>query len=135
MAEEVRGVSNEYEEEEIDRRDTGVRIALTLLFVLIAAAIESVLTLIVVFQLLWTLATRQAPSRRLRELANRIIAYYYRIGRYLTYNESRLPFPFADFPASLEGDAWNPDERESEALGLPQWKPGDDRDDVEEELR
>ncbi len=118
MTEDARLGSDAYREHEVDRADTGIRIALTLLFVLIAAMIESVLSVIVVFELLWTLITKQAPSPRVRELANRIVAYYYRIGRYLTYNESRLPFPFTDFPRALEADAWDPEERESETLGL-----------------
>ena len=118
MSEDTRMGADEHLEQEVDRADTGIRIALTLLFVLIAAMIESVLSVIVVFELLFTLVTKQAPSPRVRELANRIVAYYYRIGRYLTYNESRLPFPFTDFPRALEADAWNPEERESETLGL-----------------
>ncbi len=129
MSENTRMGVDEYQEQEIDRADTGIRIALTLLFVLIAAMIESVLSVIVVFELLFTLVTKQAPSPRVRELANRIVAYYYRIGRYLTYNESRLPFPFTDFPRALEADAWDPEERESSALGLLERDgPEDDED-------
>ncbi len=129
MTEDARMDEDTYPEQEVDRADTGIRIALTLLFVLIAAMIESVLSVIVVFELLWTLVTKEAPSPRVRELANRIVAYYYRIGRYLTYNESRLPFPFADFPRAIEADAWDPEERESEALGLLERdRPEDDED-------
>ena len=129
MTEDARMDEDTHPEQEVDRADTGIRIALTLLFVLIAAMIESLLSVIVVFELLWTLVTKEAPSPRVRELANRIVAYYYRIGRYLTYNESRLPFPFADFPRALEADAWDPEERESEALGLlPRDGPEDDED-------
>ncbi len=118
-----------YLEHEVDRADTGIRIALTLLFVLIAAVVESVLSVIVVFELLWTLITKQAPSPRVRDLANRIVGYYYRIGRYLTYNESRVPFPFTDCPRALAGDGWNPEERESSALGLLERdEPEDDED-------
>ena len=132
MSEDTRMGVDEYLEQEVDRADTGIRIALTLLFVLIAAMIESVLSVIVVFELLFTLVTKQAPSPRVRELANRIVAYYYRIGRYLTYNESRLPFPFTDFPRALEADAWDPGERESETLGLLE---RDRLEDDDEDLR
>ncbi len=129
MTQDARMGVDAYMEHEVDRRDTGIRIALTLLFVLIAALIESVLSGIVVFELLWTLITKEAPSPRVRELANRIVGYYYRIGRYLTYNESRVPFPFTDFPRALEGDAWNPEDRESDALGLLERdEPEDDED-------
>jgi hypothetical protein len=101
---------------EIDRKDTGIRILLTFLFVLIVGLIESVLGLIIVFALLWALITQQPPGVRVRAFANRIITYYYRIGRYLTYNESRVPFPFSDFPEAIEEPRWTPESRESETL-------------------
>jgi len=105
-------------EDEIERLDTGLRIGLSLLFVLIGSVIETVIGVIVIFELVVALVTKRPPSARVRELANRIIGYYYRIGRYLTYNESRVPFPFSDFPAALEGDAWRPGDSESKAMGL-----------------
>lgn len=123
MSEDVRSESYAYEEEDVERGQTGIRMLLTVLFALIASVLEGALGLIVVFSLLWTLVTKRPPSPRLREFANRIIAYYYRIGRYLTYNESRVPFPFDDFPAALEGDAWSAQDRESEALGLDRDEP------------
>lgn len=130
MAEDLRTGIDDDLSNEVDRVDTGIRILLTLLFALAATVIESLIGVIVVFELLWTLLTKQAPSPRVREFANRIISYYYRIGRYLTYNESRVPFPFSDFPAAVEGDAWSPQERESETLGLPR-----DSIDEEDEIR
>jgi hypothetical protein len=118
-------------ESEIDRKDTGIRILLTILFVLIVGLVESVLGLIILFALLWALITKQPPAVGVRALANRIIAYYYRIGRYLTYNESLAPFPFSDFPEALEESSWAPEPRESESLGLA-WPAGDD-DEAERE--
>ena len=92
----------ESERTEIDRRDTGLRILYSLLFWLIAGVLRAVLGLLIVFDLLYTLVTGQLPPERVRQLGNRIIAYFYRVGRYLTYNESALPFPFSEFPAELE---------------------------------
>ena len=112
-------------ESEIDRKDTGIRILLTILFVLVVGVVESVLGLIILFALLWALITKQPPGVRVRALANRIIAYYYRIGRYLTYNESLVPFPFSEFPEALEESRWTPDPPESESLGLAR-PAGDD---------
>ena len=109
----------------IERRDTGIRILLTILFALVATVVETVLSVIVLFSLIWTLVTQQAPSPRLRALANRIIAYYYGIGRYLTYNESRVPFPFSDFPDAFEESHWSP---ASESLGLSR-SPGEEAED------
>ncbi len=103
---------------EIERRDSGIRILLTILVALVAGLIESVLALVVIFELAWALITRQPPGLRVRELANRALVYYYRIWRYLTYNEAQVPFPFSDFPVVLEESSWSPEPRESEVLGL-----------------
>ena len=122
------------EDQRIRRGDTGLRILLSLLFALIGGVLETVLWLIVFFQLIVALATQRPPSLRVREFANRILSYYYRLGRYLTYNESRVPFPFSDFPEASEGDAWDPDETESQALGISrrESEPGleDEEDDA-----
>jgi hypothetical protein len=90
--------------------------------------VESVVGLIIVFALLWALITQQPPSLRVRAFANRIITYYYRIGRYLTYNESLVPFPFSDFPEAIEKPRWGPESRESETLN-----PHREADDGESE--
>ena len=89
-------------EDAIDRRDTGLRLLSTLLFAVIWGVVETALAVVVVFSLVWALIARQGPPPRLRELANRLVAYAYRIWRYLTYNEARVPFPFSEFPAALE---------------------------------
>ncbi|HKJ25787.1 MAG TPA: DUF4389 domain-containing protein [Myxococcota bacterium] len=105
-------------EPEIDRRDTGVRILLTILLAIVTELLGSIVGLIVVFGLLWSLITRRAPSVAVRNAANRLIAYDYRIARWLTYNEREIPFPFSDFPEPLEASTWEPDVRESEELGF-----------------
>lgn len=110
----------------LERGETGFRILLTLLFVLVAAALEAVLTVVIVFELLWALATRQPPRPRVRELANRVVTYYYRIGRYMTYNDARPPFPFSDFPEPVEGDGWDPSVSQAESIGLSR-APRDER--------
>lgn len=127
MTEADHGNAARVSESEIDRKDTGIRILLTILFVLIAGVVESILGLIILFALLWALITKQPPGVGVRALANRIIAYYYRIGRYLTYNESLVPFPFSEFPEALEESRWTPDPRESESLGLV--RPGSNEEE------
>ena len=104
---------------EIPRMETAHRIALTLLFAIVAGAMRTVLALIVAFELLFALITRRPPGARVRELANRLTTYYYRLLRYLTYNESRVPFPFSDFPEPLEADAFRVEDRDSEVLDEP----------------
>ena len=125
---------------EIDRSETGIRILLTILFAFVRGVVDSLLGVIVLFELLWTLITRQPPSPRLRELANRVVAFEYRIGRYLTYNEGSVPFPFSEFPREIEPSTWSPDVSEREALGLhDEWADAevrttwDERGDSEED--
>ena len=95
----------EGEDIEIERSETGLRILLTLLFYLIARALGFVLAVVIVFELIYTLITRAAPPERVRQFANRAISYFYRVGRYLTYNELDRPFPFSDFPPEIEPPA------------------------------
>lgn len=118
MTEADRGDAAAASESEIARKDTGIRILLTILFVLIAQVLDTVLGLIILFALLWALITKQAPGTGVRGLANRIVSYYYRIGRYLTYNEALVPFPFSEFPEAVEEPRWAARPSESESLGL-----------------
>jgi len=109
---------------DIDPRDTGIRILLTLLFTLVASVLNTLVGLLVAFSLLWTLVTRQSPHPRLRSLANRIITYQYRINRYITYNSADVPFPFSDLPNSLEAPTWEGESPTAEAVGLsPRRRP------------
>ncbi len=87
---------------EIERKDTGIRMLLTLLFVVILHAVEAVLAVTVLFSLAVALITKRPPGERVRSFANRTLSYLYRIVRYLTYNEHQAPFPFADFPREVE---------------------------------
>lgn len=101
-------------ERPIERGDTGVRILLSLLFVVIWALVESAIGAIVVFSVAWALITQSPPPRRIRAFANRAVAYGYEIGRYLSYNEPRVPFPFSDFPEARDpvGDPGQDESRE-----------------------
>ena len=74
---------------------------------------------------------RQVVLVALLGLAVSALLYDYRIARWLTYNEQRIPFPFSDFPDSIEEPDWDPDVRESEALGF---ELSDDEED-DDELR
>ena len=92
----------DYEEGGIERTDTALRMAYSLLFALIISVLETVVGALVVFQLLYTLVTKREPSQRVCELGNRISTYFYRMLRYLTHNSDALPFPFNDFPDAIE---------------------------------
>ena len=92
----------ELEGEEISRRETGIRILLSLLFALVWSVVEMVLLALVVFELAFALITERAPGDRIRGFANRVVSYAYRIFRYLTYNDEVVPFPFSDWPSEIE---------------------------------
>ncbi len=92
----------EYEEGGIERTDTALRMAYSLLFALIISVLETVVGAIVVFQLLFTFVTKREPSKRVSELGNRVATYFYRMLRYLTHNSDEPPFPFNDFPEAVE---------------------------------
>ncbi len=92
----------EAEETTIERRQTGIRILLALLFMVIFRVTSVVLAVVVIFELLYALITRQPPSDRVRGFANRTLSYLYAVTRYLTYNQAELPFPFSDFPREVE---------------------------------
>jgi hypothetical protein len=92
----------EVEEREIERVDTGIRFLLTLVFFVVARVLETVLSVIILFELLYTAITKNPPPERLRGFANRAVAYFYRLGRYLIYAEADPPFPFSDFPEEVE---------------------------------
>ncbi|NIQ37506.1 MAG: DUF4389 domain-containing protein [Proteobacteria bacterium] len=84
------------------RRQTGIRVLTTLFFVIVVWSIlETIVLLIVIFQIIHALILEK-PNLWLRGFANRTIAYFYRMMRYLTYNEERAPFPFSRFPGEIE---------------------------------
>lgn len=86
----------------VHRSDVLVRIVYSLLFAAIVGLLDTLMAVIVVFQLLFSLVTESLPSARLQRFANALIAYYYQVFRYLTHNDSVIPFPFSDLPDPLE---------------------------------
>ena len=87
---------------DIDRSDVGVRIVYSLLFAVILSVLEPVLFAVVAYQLIYSLVTQRVPGKRVQAFANGIIAYFRQILRYITHNDSVIPFPFSDFPEPLE---------------------------------
>jgi hypothetical protein len=100
---------------QITRKETVIRILLTLLFVVIVArVIEVMLAVVILFEVVYALMTRRPPGERVKRFANRTLSYLYRITRFLTYNEAAPPFPFADFPSEVEPPAPLHQRREEE---------------------
>ena len=88
--------------DEILRAQTGVRILLSLLFLVVVNVVEMVLFVVIVFELLYALITQRRPSGEVRRFARRALDYAVASVRYLTYHDDEPPFPFADFPPETE---------------------------------
>lgn len=86
----------------VSRSDVVIRIVYSIVLSLILWLLDTLLWVVVVFQLLFSLITRTLPSGRLQRFANAVVAYYYQVLRYLTHNDSVIPFPFSDLPEPLE---------------------------------
>jgi hypothetical protein len=87
---------------EIERKDTGIRVALSLLYWVIMEVVKTVVAVIVIYELIYTLITKKPPNEGVRNFANRALSYQYRLLRYLTFNEPYRPFPLAEFPPEVE---------------------------------
>ena len=84
------------------RKQTGIRILATLFFgIVVWAILEIIMFLVVILQILYALIAER-PNSWMIGFANQAIAYFYRVMRYLTFNEDRMPFPFSRFPEELE---------------------------------
>ena len=66
---------------EIERKDTGVRVVLSLLYWIILEVVKMVVAVLVIFELLYTLITKKPPSEGVRTFANRALSYQYRMLR------------------------------------------------------
>lgn len=89
-------------DEPIDRADTGVRILLSLLFFVIVRVVETVLLVVILFELIAALITRREPSAQVKRFASRALSYAVVVVRYLTYHSDQAPFPFEEFPPELD---------------------------------
>ena len=92
---------NDQPQEPLSRNHIVCRLAFTLLILPITAICNLLIVLTTLFQFLLLIITLK-HSEPLRAFANRVIAYVYRLWRYISLNSSRRPFPFAEFPAELE---------------------------------
>ena len=45
---------------------------------------------------------QREPGPEIRRFANQTISYLVRIGRFLSYNDETLPFPFREFAGELD---------------------------------
>jgi hypothetical protein len=92
---------NDQPQEQLSRQHIVCRLLFTLLILPITAICNLLIVLTFLFQFLLLIITLK-HSEPLRAFANRVIAYVYRLWRYISLNSSQRPFPFAEFPAELE---------------------------------
>lgn len=68
-----------------------------LFYLLLFYAVAVIVAVMAICQFVLVLVNG-APNGRLREFGARLNRYAYEILQYLSFNESRKPFPFSEFP-------------------------------------
>lgn len=96
----------------VSGKQIAIRLLYTLLFLVILGIVLFIVKVVVIFQFIYLFSTRK-QNESVRQFANKISVYGYRIFRYVTLNESQRPFPFAELPPELDPseDPFMPDER------------------------
>ncbi len=86
---------------DVSRKQIGIRLLYTILFLFILGIVIVMIKLVVFFQFIYCFGTRK-PNESVRQFSNKLSSYGYRIFRYITLNENKRPFPFNDFPSELD---------------------------------
>ena len=89
-------MSDDYRQN-IKDQSTWMRGLYIVLFTVIYSVTEIVIALIVTFQFLSVLLTRQTNDKLL-SLSMNLSSYIFQILKYLTFNSNERPYPFTDFP-------------------------------------
>jgi len=83
------------------RTQIGIRLILTILYLIIFEILKIVVQVTVLFQYVYLLIT-QRYNQPLRNFSNKVATYAYKIIRFSTLNDNHRPFPFSEFPAEME---------------------------------
>jgi hypothetical protein len=92
---------NELPEDKVPRGKIGMRLLLTILYLIILHVVQFVIQVLSLVQYVILFITR-THSEPLRKFSNQAAAYAYRVMRYVTLNENARPFPFSEFPQEME---------------------------------
>jgi len=92
---------NDIQKYTIERKKIAIRLLYTILNVVVLEILKAIIYVTVIFQYIY-LFIFQSPNEPIRVFSNRIATYAYRVIRYLSLNESTIPFPFSDFPPDVE---------------------------------
>lgn len=83
------------------RQKIAIRFLFTIFFVILLEILKIIVQLTVLFQYVHLFITTDYNDP-VRRFSNKLVAYAYKIMRYVTLTENTRPFPFADFPAELD---------------------------------
>jgi hypothetical protein len=92
---------NELPEDKVPRGKIGMRLLLTILYLVILHVVQFVVQVLCLVQYIILFITR-THSEPLRKFSNQAASYAYRLIRYATLNENARPFPFTEFPKEIE---------------------------------
>lgn len=96
-------MSDDYKQN-IKDHSTWMRGLYIVLFTIIYSVTEIVIALLVLFQFMFVLLTRQTNDKLLI-LGQNLSTFIYQILNYVTFNSNDRPFPFSDFPGSKSDTA------------------------------
>jgi hypothetical protein len=85
----------------VTRGQIATRLLITVLFLPINGIVNATIVLTTLFQYVYLLVTMQ-HSEPVRVFANKVIAFGYRVWRYISLNDNRRPFPFTELPGEME---------------------------------
>lgn len=83
------------------RKGIALRFVYTLFFFVVLEILKTFQILISCAQFLYLFATKKTLEP-LRTFSDRLSVLSYRVMRYITLNENQRPFPFSEFPESLD---------------------------------
>jgi hypothetical protein len=92
-------MKDEYSAEPEGNSSRWLRVLYMILFAILFKAAEFIMWVVVVFQLVITLATDK-PNQRLQRFGQQLSIYVGSLWMFLTYNTEKKPFPYSDWPTS-----------------------------------
>lgn len=86
---------------EVSRKDVALRGVYTVFFLIVFEILKAVIYLTVIFQYIYLFVTKSYCDS-VRDFANKLSTYTYKVVRYMTLSENKRPFPFVDLPEEME---------------------------------
>lgn len=83
------------------RKKIAIRLLYTIFFLVVFEILKIIIQVSVIFQYVFLFITK-TYNNPMRKFSNKVSVYAYKVMRYVTLNENRLPFPFQDFPKEMD---------------------------------